>query len=132
MTTRKERLRKLVKVQEQLKALHETRHATFLSHAHEAEAEAHALIERFDSPDSLSGLFPDLYHRRIADAVGRHGQNLDSARAEAGQVVKATARTNMVERAYKDAVRRDERERSDRDRLDLIGARRKDDEGSSS
>jgi hypothetical protein len=30
----------------------------------------------------------------------------------------------MVERAYKDVRRQDERERSDRDRLDLIGQKR--------
>jgi hypothetical protein len=38
------------------------------------------------------------------------------------------ARTNMVERAYKDVRRRDERERSDRERLDLITQRRRDDD----
>ncbi|RWX58286.1 hypothetical protein EN780_37260, partial [Mesorhizobium sp. M4B.F.Ca.ET.089.01.1.1] len=65
MTTRKERLRKLVKVQEQLKALHETRHATFVAAAGAAEAEARELVEHFDADQSLAGLFPDLYHRRI-------------------------------------------------------------------
>lgn len=131
MTTRRQRLKKLVLVQEQLKALHETRHATFLSQAHAAEAEASALVERFDAPDSLSGLFPDLYHRRIANAVGRQESSLESARQEAGLIVAATARTNMVERAYRDVSRRDERERSDRDRLDLIGQTRRDEPSSS-
>ncbi len=68
MTTRQQRLKKLVAVQEQLKALHETRRATLLAEAHAAEAEAHALAQRFDEPNSLSGLFPDLYNRRIAGA----------------------------------------------------------------
>ena len=131
MTTRRQRLKKLVLVQEQLKALHETRHATFLSQAHSAEAEARDLIEQFDAPGSLSGLFSDLYHRRIANAVERQQANLESARQEAGRIVAATARTNMVERAYKDVSRRDERERSDRDRLDLIGQKRTNEQGSS-
>lgn len=131
MTTRRQRLKKLVQVQEQLKALHETRHATFLSQAHSAEAEARELVERFDTSGSLSGLFPDLYHRRIANAVERQQANLEGASREAGLVVAATARTNMVERAYKDVSRRDERERSDRDRLDLIGQKRADGQGSS-
>jgi hypothetical protein len=131
MTTRRERLKKLVAVQEQLKALHETRHATLLSQAHEAQAEARALVERFDAADSLSGLFPDLYHRRIANAVTRQEQNLEAASQEASSIIAATARTNMIERAYKDVSRREERERGDRDRLDLIGQKRRDEPSSS-
>ncbi|TPO08910.1 hypothetical protein [Mesorhizobium sp. B1-1-5] len=124
MTARKDRLKKLVKVQEQLKALHETRHAGFLAAAVRAEAEAKELIEHFDTDRSLAGLFPALYHRRITDALGRQQQNLDSARQEAALIATATARTNMVERAYKEVRRRDERERSDRERLDLIMQKR--------
>jgi hypothetical protein len=126
MTTRKDRLKKLVKVQEQLKALHETRHAGFLAAAVKAEAEAKELIEHFDTDKSLAGLFPALYHKRITDALGRQKQNLEDARQEAALIATATARTNMVERAYKDVRRRDERERSDRERLDLITQKRSD------
>ncbi|ESZ29150.1 hypothetical protein [Mesorhizobium sp. L2C084A000] len=124
MSTRKDRLKKLVKVQEQLKALHETRHATFLAAAGAAEAEARELVGHFDQADSLSALFPDLYHRRIAQAVVRQEANLASARQEASLIAAATARTNMVERAYKDVRNRDERERSDRERLDIIAQKR--------
>lgn len=124
MADRMRRLKKLVQVQEQLKALHETRHATFLSQAATADAEATSLVERFDAPDTLSGLFPELYHRRIANAVTRREASLEHARHEAGLIASATARTNMVERAYKDVRRRDERERGDRDRLDLIEQKR--------
>lgn len=124
MSTRKDRLKKLVKVQEQLKALHETRHATFLAAAGAAEAEARELVGHFDQADSLSALFPDLYHRRIAQAVVRQEANLASARQEAGLIAAATARTNMVERAYKDVRNRDERERADRERLDIIAQKR--------
>ncbi|WP_164754216.1 hypothetical protein [Mesorhizobium sp. M7A.F.Ca.US.008.03.1.1] len=120
MSTRKDRLKKLVKVQEQLKALHETRHASFLAAASAAETEARELVGHFDQADSLSALFPDLYHRRIAQAVVRQEANLASARQEASLIAAATARTNMVERAYKDVRNRDERERSDRERLDII------------
>ncbi|KUM28855.1 hypothetical protein AU467_00820 [Mesorhizobium loti] len=124
MTSRKDRLKKLVKVQEQLKALHETRHAGFLSAAAAAESEAKELIEHFDTGGSMAGLFPELYHRRIANALGGQKQNLESAQQEAALIATATARTNMVERAYKDVRRRDERERSDRERLDLITQKR--------
>jgi hypothetical protein len=124
MTSRKDRLRKLVKVQEQLKALHETRHAGHLAAANAAETEARELIGHFDQDNSLSGLFPDLYHKRIAQAVVRQEKSLEDARQEVGLIAAATARTNMVERAYKDARNRDERERSDRERLDLIAQKR--------
>ncbi len=124
MSARRERLRKLVTVQEQLKALHEARRAGLLSEAVNADTEARALMERFDDPDSLSSLFPDLYHRRIADALTRRDVRLESAQVEAGLVAKATARTNMVERAYRDARRQDERQQSDRERLDIIEQKR--------
>ncbi|ESY22933.1 MULTISPECIES: hypothetical protein [unclassified Mesorhizobium] len=124
MSTRKERLKKLVKVQEQLKALHETRHAAFLAAAATAETEARELVQHFDADQSMAVLFPDLYHRRIANALVRQEASLESARQEITLIATATARTNMVERAYKDVRSRDERERSDRDRLDLIAQRR--------
>lgn len=124
MTSRKDRLKKLVQVQEQLKALHETRRATFLSNAAAAKQEAEVLVETFDAPGSLSGLFPDLYNRRIANAVARSEADLENARNEAGLVAMATARTNMVERAYDEVRRLDERQQSDRERLDLIAQKR--------
>ena len=71
MATRKERLKKLVSVQEQLKALHEMRHAGFLAEASSAESEAAELRERFDAEGSLSALFPEIYHRRIDQALMR-------------------------------------------------------------
>ncbi|UCI09191.1 hypothetical protein [Mesorhizobium sp. B1-1-8] len=126
MTPRKDRLKKLVKVQEQLKALHETRHAGFLAAAAAAEAEARALVEHFDTDSSLAALFPELYHRRITNALERQKASLESARQEAALIATATARTNMVERTYKDVRRRDERERADRERLDLIAHKRGD------
>lgn len=124
MTERKDRLRKLVKVQEQLKALHETRRAGFLAAASAAEQETAELMQRFDAEDSLSSLFPELYHRRIADAADRQTRSLESAQKEAGLLASATARTNMVERAYRSARRDDERQKSDRDRLELIEQKR--------
>lgn len=124
MSTRKERLKKLVQVQEQMKALHETRHAGFLAAASTAEAEARDLVGHFDKADSLSGLFPELYHRRISQAVLRQDVNLESARQEVGLIAAATARANMVERAYREVRTRDERESADRERLDLIAQKR--------
>lgn len=125
MASRMERLKKLVEVQEQLKALHETRRAGFLAEAAAAEREAEALAERFDAEGSLAGLFPELYHNRIAGALKRRDDKLDGARGEAALVAAATARTNMVERSYRQARRDDERQRGDRERLEIIERRRR-------
>jgi hypothetical protein len=124
MTTRKERLRKLVTVQEQLKALHETRHAGFVSAAAAASQDAAELAARFDAPESMSVLFPEVYNRRIGQALARQEQNLLLAREESGRIATATARTNMVERAYRDIRRQDDRDNADRERLEMIERKR--------
>jgi hypothetical protein len=121
LATRKERLKKLVSVQEQLKALHEMRRAGFLAEAAGAESEAAELRRRFDAEDSLSALFPEIYHRRIDRAVTRAASSLNLAQDEAARVAAASARTKMVERAYREVSRQDERSRTDRERLEMIG-----------
>lgn len=120
MTTRRERLKKLVSVQEQLKALHETRHAGFLAQAAAAAQEAGEIAARADAETSLSGLFPELYSRRVERALSRETENRDLARHEAERVATATARTNMVERSYREARQQDDRARGERDRLEMI------------
>lgn len=120
MTTRRERLKKLVSVQEQLKALHETRHAGFLAQAAAAAQEAGEIAARADVETSLSGLFPELYSRRIERALSRETENRDLARHEAERVATATARTNMVERSYREARQQDDRAKGERDRLEMI------------
>src|SRR5262245_34529613 len=120
MTTRKDRLKKLVHVQEQLKALHEMRYASYRSQASAAESEANQLKQRFDEAGSMSALFPEIYYKRIERALERAAKNLTLAEKEATQVAAATARTNMVERAYRDVKREEERVRGDRERLEMI------------
>ncbi|GAA2828974.1 hypothetical protein EDC40_102235 [Aminobacter aminovorans] len=118
--SRRDRLKKLVVVQEQLKALHETRHAGFVAKAIAAEAEAHSLADSFDNAGGISQLFPELYHRRIKEAIDKKQLNLGLANVEVGKIATATARTNMVERAYRDVRRQDERDSADRERLEII------------
>lgn len=120
MTTRKERLKKLASVQAQVKALHEMRRATLLAEAAAADEEARALADRLNAADSLAALFPDIYHNRIAAALARRDAKLAEARRETGLVATATVRTNMVERAYRAARHEDERQRGDRERLEII------------
>ncbi|AMS41002.1 hypothetical protein N7E70_010165 [Aminobacter sp. NyZ550] len=118
--SRRDRLKKLVAVQEQLKALHETRHAGFVANAIAAEAEAQSLSDSFDSTEGISQLFPELYHRRIKEAIDKKQLNLGLANVEVGKIATATARTNMVERAYREVRRQDERDSADRERLEII------------
>lgn len=118
--TRKQRLKKLVAVQEQLKAFHEMRHASFRAEAIAAESEANALRASFDEKGSMSSLFPEIYHRRIEQALQRAARNLTLAEEEVARVAAATARTNMVERAYRSVRHEEERARGDRERLELI------------
>jgi hypothetical protein len=120
MASRTERLRKLVDVQEQLKAFHEMRRANALAEAAAAGREASELAARFDAADSLTDLFPDLYARRIERALRRQDQRLANARAEAGHVATQTARTNMVERSWREAMRADERQAEDRATLEAV------------
>ncbi|MCO5080201.1 MAG: hypothetical protein M9955_00940 [Rhizobiaceae bacterium] len=120
MATRVQRLKKLLAVQEQLKALHETRHAGHLAEAATAAREAVEIGERADAEDSLSNLFPDLYSRSIANAVAREERSRALASEEMRQIARATARTNLVERNYRDARRQDEREKGDRERLEAV------------
>jgi hypothetical protein len=120
MASRAERLRKLVEVQEQLKAFHEMRRATALAEAAAAGREAAELAARFDAPDSLTDLFPDLYARGVERALRRQDQKLASAGIEADRVATQTARTNMVERSWREAVRADERQAEDRATLEAV------------
>jgi hypothetical protein len=117
---RKERLKKLASVQEHLKAFHEMRLASFRAQAAAAENEAEELRRRFDEETSMSALFPEVYYRGIQRALEKAAQNLTQAEEEAAHVAAATARTNMVERAYQTARREDERIRADKERLEAI------------
>ena len=123
MTTRVERLKKLLTLQEQLKAMHEMRHAGFVAEAVAARNEAEDIVDRFNAEDSLSALFPEVYHRRIGSALTREDTNRKLASGEAAKVATATARTNMVERSYREARVADERERGDKERLEIISQR---------
>lgn len=120
MTTRAQRLKRLVRLQKQIKALHETRHATHLSQAASARQEATELLEALNAASPVPGLFPDLYNRRIGAAMGREADETRQAGIEAGRVAAATARTNIVERAWREALRLEERETAEKETLESV------------
>lgn len=123
MTTRAQRLKRLVRLQTQIKALHETKHATYLAQAASARKDAAELLDALNAASPLPGLFPDLYNKRITAAVDREEKEMLRARDEAGRVATATARTNIVEKAYRDAFRLEEREAAEKDQLESIERR---------
>jgi len=114
------RLAKLVKLQNQLKALHENRRAALLAKAGAAGREAEELAAKFDEADSLSALFPEIYHKRISDAVIVRDASLDAAGAEAERLTTATLRARIVEEAHRLASRHADRQSGERDLLDLL------------
>ena len=120
MATRSQRLKRLVRLQEQVKALHETRHATHLSQAAAARQDAAELLDALNAASPLPGLFPDIYNRRIGAAIDREGREMRGAEKEAGHVATATARTNIVERAYREAFKLEEREAAEKEQLEAI------------
>jgi cation transport regulator ChaB len=115
-----ERLKRLVRLQEQIKALHETRHAAHLSRAVAARKETSELLEALNAASPLPGLFPDLYNRRIGMAIEREQREDRNAREEAARVATATMRTNMAERAYREAFRLEEREAAEKEQLENV------------
>ncbi|MBO6718595.1 MAG: hypothetical protein JJ913_11615 [Rhizobiaceae bacterium] len=113
------RLTKLVKVQRQIQALHETRHATHLANAMSAERDAHELIQRFDGGTPMSALFPDLYHQRISRAFAIREEEHALANQEVARAVAATLRADKVDRERREAGRALEEKIEQHDRLEF-------------
>lgn len=120
MTTRSERLKRLVRLQKQIKALHETKRATHLSQAAAARQEASELLDALNAASPLPGLFPDIYNRRIGAAIDREVRETGHAREEADRAAVATARTDIAERAYRDALRLEERDAEEKAQLESV------------
>lgn len=116
---RLKRLTKLVQVQRQIQALHETRHANHLANSVAAEREAHDLIEQFDSGTLSSTLFPDLYHNRISNAFARRDHEQDLAQGEVGHIVSATLRADKTDKTRREAAKTFEEKSEERQRLDV-------------
>jgi len=120
MVSRSDRLKRLVKLQDQIKMMHEMRHASHLSQATAAGQEVNELLESLNTASPLPGLFADIYNRRIGAAMTRQAQATAHADVEAGHVATATARSNVVERAYRDAARLEERTQEEKQVLENI------------
>ena len=102
---RKRRLAKLVRLERRLKSVHETRHAGHLAAASRSAEDAAAISARIDAPDSLSGLFPELYHRHVEASLAAREKSLEQARREEKAIAAATIRATRVGERYRDAAR---------------------------
>lgn len=120
MGTRAQRLKRLVTLQEQIKALHETRHATQLAQAARAKQDASELLEALNAASPLPGLFPDVYNRHIGAAIDREAKAIDRAEKEKEHVATATARTKIAERAWREAFLQEEREAAEKEQLENV------------
>ncbi|WP_245260924.1 hypothetical protein [Chelativorans sp. J32] len=116
---------KLLTLQKRVKELHEARHAAFLKEAAAAEREATEIARRLEASESLAALFPDLYHRRIAQALARREANEDKAAQEARKIAAADARANIVERAHREVLKKHERNVEEKAILEFIEQRLK-------
>lgn len=120
MASRSDRLKRILRVQEQLKAMHEMRHASELRAAHAAEAEAAEIASGKEGDVSLSRLFPELYERAIVKANDKRDRHLESARQEARKIATETVRTDRVGQDYRAALRVEERAAEERNALETV------------
>lgn len=123
MDPREKRLAKLLAVHGQMKALHESRRAGFLRSAAQAKLEAETLIGRFDAPDALSGLFPEIYHARIAAAWRREAEGNALAQEEAGKLAGISLREKAIREELREVRARLERAGTERAVLDWVETR---------
>ncbi len=122
MTNRSDRLKQIVKLQKKVTEIHEMRRANYLAQAAAADREAKEILEARNE-GSMSNLFPDVYSRFVEKAVARARENEALAQAEGLKVAAETARTNIVERTWREALREEERKAEDRAALDAVEQR---------
>lgn len=123
MSGRADRLKRIVRLQRQIEALHETRRANHLSEAAAARQETSELVESLNAASPLPGLFPDIYNRRIGQSIEREERESRNADVEASKLANAAARVKIVEKAWKEAARFEEREAADKERLEIVERR---------
>jgi len=120
MSRRTDRLTKVLVLQEKLKELHETKQAMHTAHARFAAEEAEDVVKAFNADGSLSNLFPEIYHARVASATAAKQQHLANAHVEGLRVAKASARVDAVGREVTISRRADERFIEERDRTEAL------------
>ncbi len=121
MSERTDRLGKLVVLQGKLKSLHETRRAGFVVAAARARADAEDLAAHFDAEGSLASAFPELYNRRISNALSLERANAIMAVNEAKAVAEAEVRGERIAKQWREARSAEERRAQEVESLELLG-----------
>ncbi len=122
MAGKSDRLKQLVELQKKVTEIHEMRRANFLAQAAAADREAKEILEA-RSEGSMSDMFPEVYSRFVERAIARGRENEALARAEGLKVAAETARTNIIERSWREALREEERKAEERAALDAVEQR---------
>jgi len=120
MEDRRKRLAKLVKLQSQVKSVHEARTAGHRNAAIMAEQDASAIAERAEAEGSLSSLFPDLYHTHHLRARSRQEKELVNAEREAALAAMAGVRGDIVSRTYREVSQEIERAKAEKEILEFV------------
>ena len=120
MSQRTKRLRQLIELQQQMKAIREMRHAGLRREAAAAEREAAALMAGVENQSPIASLFGDLYTKRIGAALSRKDEKDRLAREEGARIASETARTNIVKRYYQEALRQEERMAAEKETLESV------------
>lgn len=120
MSPRTKRLRQLIELQQQMKAIREMRHADLRREAVAAEQEAAALMAGVENQSPIASLFGDLYTKRIGAALSRKDEKDRLAHEEAARIASEKARANVVKRYYQEALRKEERMAAEEETLDSI------------
>lgn len=123
MAKRSDRLKHLVGLQKQVAEIHEMRRAGYLAKAEEARRDAAAVIERGNEATSMSHMFPDVYARYVERAAERQRENEGLAAAEGVKVAEETARGRLLEKAWRESARDEDRHAEERAMLDGIEQR---------
>jgi hypothetical protein len=120
MESRADRLKRLIRLQKQIKSLHQTRRANHISQANHARQDANELLQSLNNASPLPGLFPDIYNRRIGAAVDLEQRETQKANQDAANVATATVRTKIVEQAWREAAQLEERAEEEKEQLEII------------
>ena len=120
MVQRAARLRHLIKVQGQLKSMHEMRHAAHLASSRAAEARAAEVLERRSGEASMSDLFPDVYARFVERCRAEQAAADEKATEAARQVACETVRGETLVRHYREALRAEDRVAEDKAALEVL------------
>ena len=123
MRARARRFDKLLGLHATLEALGEARRAGHLAAAHAARQEAEALVRGFDDPQSLSALFPALYHARIGACLAQAEADEAAAIAQARKLAELRLRAGAIGRARDAAHAAAERGDAERLALDWVEGR---------